>query len=112
VRPDEQVKLCTEIMSEARRHPEIARISAGFDADVKTWLVDLMRAGAERGDIPADVDFEAVATMLMIIADGVWWRRALDPNFKAEALVPLFMDVTRHMLRARPKAVAAKESSR
>ena len=28
-RPDEQVKLCTEVMSEARRNPEIARISAG-----------------------------------------------------------------------------------
>src|SRR5918993_1196386 len=29
-RSDEQVKLCTEIMAEARRHPEIARISASF----------------------------------------------------------------------------------
>ena len=28
-------KLCTEIMSEARRNPEIARISTAFDADVK-----------------------------------------------------------------------------
>ena len=38
--------------------------------------------------------------MLMIIADGVWWRRALDPNFEADALIPIFMDVTRHLLRA------------
>src|SRR6201991_1720865 len=30
-RPDEQVKLCTEVMAEARRNPEIARISAAFD---------------------------------------------------------------------------------
>src|SRR5438105_10267567 len=28
VKPDEQVKLCTEIMAESRRNPEIARISA------------------------------------------------------------------------------------
>jgi TetR/AcrR family transcriptional repressor of uid operon len=100
VRPDEQVKLCTEIMAEARRHPEIARISSSFDADVKRWLIDLFKAGAERGDIPKDVNFETVVSMLMIIADGVWWRRALDPNFKPEALVPLFMDITRFMLRA------------
>lgn len=113
VRPDEQVKLCTEVMSEARRNPEIARISASFDADVKKWLVDLMRAGAERGDIPGDADFENVATMLMVIADGVWWRRALEPNFGAAALVPLFMDITRHLLRARPKGVpSGKETSR
>jgi AcrR family transcriptional regulator len=100
-RPDEQVKLCTEIMDEARRHPEIARISSGFDADVRRWLIDLFRAASERGDIPKDIDFDAAATMLMIIADGVWWRRALDPDFKPETVLPLFMDITRHMFRGR-----------
>jgi len=105
VRPDEQVKLCTEVMAESRRNPEIRRISAAFDADVKKWLIDLFRAGAERGDIPADIDFESVVTMLMVIADGVWWRRALDPDFRPDALVPVFMDITRHMLRSRPRGV-------
>ncbi|MBM3530008.1 MAG: TetR/AcrR family transcriptional regulator [Alphaproteobacteria bacterium] len=109
-RLDEQVKLCTEIMSEARRHPEIARISAAFDSDVKKWLVDLFKAGAERGDIPADIDFESVAVMLMIIADGVWWRRALDPEFKPAAQVPIFMDIARHMLRSPPAAVKENAS--
>jgi TetR/AcrR family transcriptional repressor of uid operon len=106
VRPDEQVLLCTEVMAEARRNPEIARISASFDADVKKWLVDLLRAAAERGDVARDVDFDAVVTMLMIIADGVWWRRALQPGFDPEAMLPIFMDVARHMLRGRPKGVA------
>jgi AcrR family transcriptional regulator len=105
-KPDDQVKLCTEISAEARRNPEIARISAAFDADVRRWLVDLFRAGAERGDIPRDVDFDAVVSMLMIIADGVWWRRALDPDFKPATVLPLFMDITRHMLRSRPPEVA------
>jgi hypothetical protein len=41
--------------------------------------------------------------MLMIIADGVWWRRALDPQFKPASVLPLFMDITRHMLRSRPQ---------
>ncbi len=43
--------------------------------------------------------------MLMIITDGLWWRRALEPDFDPEAMLPIFMDVVRHMLRARPKAV-------
>jgi len=109
-RPDEQVQLCTEIMSEARRHPEIARISAAFDADVKKWLIDLLRAGGDRGDIARDLDLDAAATMLMVIADGVWWRRALDPAFDAKALLPIFMDITRHMLGSRThNRVRAKE---
>jgi len=104
---DEQVALCTEIWSEARRNPEIARISTAFDADVKRWLSDLLRAAAARGDISRDVDVEGVVTMLMIIADGVWWRRALDRQFKPAAMLPMFMDIVRHMLRSRPRDLAA-----
>jgi TetR/AcrR family transcriptional regulator, repressor for uid operon len=105
VRPTEQVLLCTEVMAEARRNPEIARISASFDADVKKWILELLRAAVERGDVPKDVDLEAAVTMLMIIADGVWWRRALDADFDPASVVPLFMDITRHMLRSRPHGV-------
>jgi len=112
-REREQVLLCTEVMTEARRHPEIARISASFDADVRKWLTGLLRAAAERGDIPGDVDFGGVVTMLMVIADGVWWRRALDRDFDPEAVVPIFMDIMRHMLRGRPAAVAdAKKNNK
>ena len=90
---------------------------------MRKWLRALLRAAAERGDIPGDIDFDGVITMLMVIADGVWWRRALDPDFDPEAVLPIFMDITRHMLRGRsasprPKSVShasvlnAKESSR
>jgi AcrR family transcriptional regulator len=108
--PRERVLLCTEIMSEARRHPEIARISASFDADVRKWLLDLLRAAAECGEIPSDVDLDGAVTMLMLIADGVWWRRALDPQFDAEAVVPMFMDIARHLLRGRPKNLTGDKS--
>ena len=110
-KPNEQVLLCTEVMAEARRNPDIARISAAFDADVKKWLGDLLRAAAERGDIPRDIDFDGAVTMLMIIADGVWWRRALDPDFDPASVLPLFMDITRHMLRSRPQGVLTNNST-
>ncbi len=101
VRPAEEVLLCTEVMAEARRNPEIARISRAFDTDVRRWLLDMFRAAAEQGDIPKDADFESAVGMLMLIADGMWWRRALDPNFKAATMIPVFMDVARHLLRSR-----------
>jgi TetR/AcrR family transcriptional regulator, repressor for uid operon len=113
VRSIEQVKLCTEVMSEARRNPEIARISSSFDADVRKWLVDMFKTAAERGDISKDADIDGAVDMLMVIADGVWWRRALDPNFRAEAMLPVFMDVARHLLRGRtaPAVVKGEKAS-
>jgi hypothetical protein len=69
---------------------------------VRTLLIAMLRAAAERGDIRSDVDFESVVTMLMVIADGVWWRRAVEPDFDAEAVLPMFMDLTRHMLLGGP----------
>jgi TetR/AcrR family transcriptional repressor of uid operon len=107
-RPDDDVAMCTEIMAESRRNPEIGRICQGFDADVKARLVEMMRDAAKRGEFSNEIDFEGVVTMLMLIADGVWWRRASDPSFDPEAVLPLFMDITRHMLRGR----AAKEGLR
>lgn len=98
-RSDAEVGLCAEIMAESRRHPEIARIFQGFDADVKTRLVAVLHEAAERGDIAHDIDFGNVVTMLMVIVDGVWWRRAVDPHFDAEAVLPLFLHLTEHMLR-------------
>ena len=108
-RTAEEVGLCAEIMAESRRNPEIARILQGFDADVKARLIAMLRAAAERGDIRADVDFEGAVTMLMVIADGVWWRRAVDPDFDAEAVLPLFLDIARHMLLDRPRAARVAE---
>src|SRR5829696_3639340 len=101
-RSADDVGLCIEMVSESRRNPAIAKIMQDFDGDVRARLVAMLRAAAERGDIRSDVDFEGVVTMLMVIADGVWWRRAVDPAFDAEAVLPLFMDLTRHMLLGGP----------
>jgi AcrR family transcriptional regulator len=103
-RTAEEVGLCAEIMSESRRNPTIAKIMQDFDADVRTRLISMLRVAADRGDISGDIDFDGVVTMMMVIADGVWWRRAVDPNFNAEAVLPIFMDITRHMLLAPPVA--------
>jgi TetR/AcrR family transcriptional repressor of uid operon len=102
-RTADEVALCAEIMAESRRNPEIARIFQAFDADVKARLVAVLREAAARGDIRSDIDFEGVVTMMMVMVDGVWWRRAVDPAFDAEAVLPIFLDNVRHMLLGRPE---------
>lgn len=103
-REDERIGICFEIISESRRNESVAKIHRAVDADVRTRLVTILRDAAARGEISRDVDFELVTTMLMAIVDGVWCRRVADPSFDPDTLVPLFMDVTRHMLLDPAKA--------
>jgi len=105
-RSAEEIALCTEIMAESRRNPEIARIMGSFEADVKAKLCEMVRTAGARGDVDADIDVDGVVQMMMTIADGVWWRRALDPDYDADGLLRQFMDVMRYMLgRPQPRAV-------
>jgi AcrR family transcriptional regulator len=103
----EQVKLCTEVMSEARRNPEVALISAAFDADVRQRLISMFGAAAERGDISRRADIESAVDMLMMIVDGFWWRRALDPQFNMDVFILSFLDVARHLLRDQVSSAVA-----
>jgi len=102
-RTADEIGLCAEIMSESRRNPTISKIMNDFDAEVKDRLITMLRGAQERGDISREADIGAAVEMLMIIADGVWWRRAVDPKFDAEAALPMFFDITKYMLLHRGK---------
>ena len=102
-RPEEEAGLCAEIMAERRRNPEIARLHSELERDIKTRLIEMLRRAAERGEISSEVDLDAAATMLMVLSDGMSWRRASDPSFKAEAVLPQMLNMI-HCLLVHPPA--------
>jgi AcrR family transcriptional regulator len=106
-RSTDDIAICAEVFAESRRNPEIARLNQQFDSDVKQWMGDLLRQAAARGDIHPQTDIEAAVAMLMVMADGLFWRRAIEPSFDAAAVLPLFLATTKHMLTAGPQAGAA-----
>jgi TetR/AcrR family transcriptional repressor of uid operon len=97
-RPAEEVALCAEIMAESRRNPEIARIFLAVEKDVKAGLTEMLRQAAGRGEIGATLDCQAAATVLMALADGISWRRAVDPDFDAERALPMILQMVRGLL--------------
>jgi AcrR family transcriptional regulator len=105
-RTAEEVGLCAEIMAESRRNPEIARQYQDVERDVKARLIAMLQRAAERGEIAGDLDFAGAATVLMVIADGISWRRAVDATFNAEIVLPLIMQMI-HGLLTRPNASGA-----
>ena len=106
-RTADEVALCAEIMTESRRNPEIARIYQAIDTDVKAGLVAVLRNAAARGEISADLDFERIVIVLLAIGDGIEWRRAVDPGFDAETVLPLILQLVKCLLV--PASNAAEE---
>lgn len=97
-RTDAEVGLCAEIMAESRRHPEICKLYQGIETDIKARLAAILRRAAERGEIRADLDVDAVATVLMVLGDGMSWRRSVDSGFDAEKVLPLILTMVRCLL--------------
>lgn len=105
----EEICLHTEIKAESRRNPEIAKIYASIEREVKNGLLSVLQHGVARGDVPPSVDLEIAATMLMALVDGLYWRRAVDPEFNAETVLPTLLSVTSFLLREPHHHTAKKE---
>src|SRR4029434_5131536 len=87
----EEVALCAEIMAESRRNPAVARIYQDIEADVRARFIELLKSTAERGEIRRDIELDGTVTVLFALADGLSWRRAVEPSFNAEAVMPIVL---------------------
>jgi AcrR family transcriptional regulator len=97
-RPAEEVALCAVIMAESRRNPDIARLYRDCEQDVKGRLAQMLRHAAANGEIAADLNVEHASTVLMALADGISWRRAVDGEFDAEAVLPMILRMVECLL--------------
>lgn len=97
-RSAEEVGLCAEIMSESRRNPEVARLYEQIERDIKNHLAAMLRSAIERGEVRADLDVENAALALMVLADGMSWRRAVDRGFDADRLLPMILQMVHSLL--------------
>jgi AcrR family transcriptional regulator len=100
-RSDDEVALCAEIMAESRRHPDIAKLYQGIEHDIKDRIAGMLKRAAERGEIRRDIDMDAAASVLMVLGDGMSWRRSVDPSFNPEQVLPLVLNMV-HSLLAKP----------
>ena len=96
-RSTEEVALCAEIMAESRRNPAVARIYQDMERDVRARFIAMLRSATERGEI-RDIDFDGTVTVLFALADGLSWRRAVEPSFNAEAVMPIVLGMVRQLL--------------
>jgi TetR/AcrR family transcriptional repressor of uid operon len=76
--------LCIEIGLEATRNPKIGEIQRTVEVFIRDCFRDL---------------FDTVVEAFMTIADGMLWRRAVDPDFNADIVLPPLLDAVGALLR-------------
>lgn len=101
--------LCVEIGIEATRNVQVGEIYRSVDTLVHESFEALFRRLQEEGRIQPKLEVPLLANVFMTIGDGLFWRRATDPEFDAAATLPAVMEVVRALLNPVPVGLMAGE---
>jgi TetR/AcrR family transcriptional repressor of uid operon len=92
--------MCLEIGVESTRNPRVGEIYRAVDRFVEESFEKLFAKLAAEGRIHPDLDIPTLTKVFSMIGDGLFMRRALDPNFDTDKLVPAAMSVIGRLLNA------------
>ena len=105
--PAHSHRICIEIGLESTRNPRIGEIFQRFDRYIFESFAKLFQRLRDEGRIAPAQDIATVARAFMVVADGMFWRRAVDPGFDAGAVMPAVLQLIRTLLNPVPGPAAA-----
>ncbi|MFZ9501820.1 MAG: TetR/AcrR family transcriptional regulator [Beijerinckiaceae bacterium] len=91
--------LCLEVAAEATRNPAVAQMMARFDEAVSASLAQIIERAAAAGQIAPTLPTRDLVAALNAMAEGLFWRRAVDPVFDGEAVGRAFLEMAASALR-------------
>lgn len=86
--PKHKRMMCVEIGVESTRNEKVGEIFRSVDSFIHKSFRDLFERLEREGRIAPNLDAETLAALLSVIGDGMMWRRAIDPDFKPDTLMP------------------------
>jgi len=90
--------LAIEMGCEATRNPVVGEIYRSVDNFCLDGFKQLFARARAEGKIAPELDTETIAQVIAVIGDGLFWRRAVDPNFDGARLIPVITDLVRTIL--------------
>lgn len=93
--PREKAILAVEIWSEASRNPHVAALCRTLDGEVLAGMNALFDKAKAVGMISPATDVDMAARLMLTIADGLFKRRALEPDFDGERELAMAMNIFR-----------------
>lgn len=91
--PHHKGVLHIEIGSEATRNPAVRATFSSVDDFCRKAFEQVFARALDEGKIKPDVDLRTLSEVLQVIGDGLFWRRAVDPDFDAYKVMPVLMQI-------------------
>ncbi|MEQ1647093.1 MAG: TetR/AcrR family transcriptional regulator [Hyphomicrobiaceae bacterium] len=88
-----------EMSTEATRNPRIAEIVSRVDKYCCDQFAQLFRRLQSEGRIQPVVDIEIAVQAFNVVGDGLFYRRAMQQNFDANAVMPALLLMLKDLLR-------------
>jgi TetR/AcrR family transcriptional regulator, repressor for uid operon len=98
-------RMCIEIGLESTRNARVGAIFREVDGFVAAGFEKLFQRLKDEGRIAPDLDIPMLTQTFLVIGDGLFWRRAVDPTFDGSKLVPAALQVIAGMLKPVPEHV-------
>jgi AcrR family transcriptional regulator len=91
--PLEKLRLHLEINAEAMRNPAIGETVRAIDKFVLDSFERLLAEAKAKGRINPAVDLSTIAQIISVLGDGLYLRRALEPEFDGKACMTVIVSL-------------------
>jgi AcrR family transcriptional regulator len=96
--PAHSHRLCIEIGLESTRNPRVGEIFQRFDRYLTESFEKLFQRLQQDGRIAPAFDIATTVKVFIVVADGMFWRRAIDPDYDAKAVLPAVLALIGNLL--------------
>lgn len=96
--PQHKRRMCVELGLEAGRNETVGRIYHSVDRFVMESFEQLFSRAVAEGRIKPDLDPRMLARVVAVLGDGMFWRRATDPDFDIKSVIPVFSAIVAGLL--------------
>ena len=95
-------RMSIDIGLEATRNPRVGEIFHRFDRYIVDSFETLFKELKQAGRIAPALDIPTTVKAFMVVADGMFWRRAVDRDFDAERMLPAALMLIEALLNPGP----------
>src|SRR6185503_6904638 len=95
-------RMCIEIGLESTRNERVGAIFREVDDFVAAGFEKLFQRMKDEGRIAPELDIPMLTQTFLVIGDGLFWRRAVDPAFDGARLMPAVLQVIGGLLKPVP----------